>query len=42
MIADEQARKLGENGLVTTEGSKIHQSLLERSKEYTVIKGKLS
>jgi uncharacterized protein YkwD len=42
MIADEQARRLGEAGLVTTEGSSCHVSLQERSKEYAVVKGKLS
>lgn len=42
MIADQQARKLGQNGLLTTDSTSIHKSLLERSKEYTVVKGKLS
>jgi uncharacterized protein YkwD len=42
MIADEQARRLGENGLATTEGSSLHRSLQERAREYTVVKGKLS
>jgi hypothetical protein len=32
MIADEQARKLGESGLITTEGSLLHKSLQDRAK----------
>jgi hypothetical protein len=31
MIADQQARKLGESGLITTEGTSNHKTLLERS-----------
>lgn len=42
MIADAQAKRLGENGLLTTEGSSLHQSLPDRAKEYTIVKGRIS
>jgi len=42
MVADEQATVLGEQGLFTTEGTRLHRSLPERVKDYAVIKGRLS
>lgn len=42
MVADEQAKLLGENGLLTTEGSNMHKSLPLRCEPYAVIDGRLS
>lgn len=42
MIADQQARRLGQNGWLTTEGQPNHTSLPDRAKEYAIITGKVS
>jgi hypothetical protein len=42
MVADAQAKRLGVEGLLTTETTNNHQKLPERIKEYAVVKGKLS
>lgn len=42
MIADQQARRLSEYGLLTTEGHSSHQSLPERAKDFVIAKGKIS
>lgn len=42
MIADQQARRLSEYSLLTTEGHSSHQSLTERAKDFVTVKGKIS
>ena len=42
MVADQQARRLAEHNLVTTEGHECHQSLPQRVKDYAIVKGKIS
>jgi hypothetical protein len=42
MIADQQARKLGEYGLLTTEGHQLHLPLPQRIKDFAVVKGRIS
>jgi len=42
MAADEQAIKLGDNGLITTDGTRDHIPLPERCKKYGVIRGRLT
>ncbi len=42
MIADQQARKLGENGLLTTEGHQLHVPLPQRIKDFAIVKGRIS
>jgi hypothetical protein len=42
MAADEQAIKLGDNGLITTDGTKFHNPLPQRCKQYGVVRGRLS
>ena len=42
MIADQQARRLAENNLVTTEGHFSHQTLPSRAKDFAIVKGKIS
>lgn len=42
MAADEQARKLGGNGLLTTEGTLHHKILPDRCKQFSVLRGRVS
>lgn len=42
MIADQQARRLSQYNLLTTEGHSSHQSLPERAKDFVTAKGKIS
>ena len=42
MAADEQAIKLGDNGLITTENTRHHVQLPERCKQYGIVRGRLS
>ncbi len=41
LAADEQALRLGENGLVTTEDTPYHRPLTDRCKNFAVIRGRL-
>lgn len=42
MAADAQAKKLGVDGLLTTEATNDHRKLPQRVKDYAVVKGKLT
>jgi len=42
MAADEQAARLGQNGLYTTEGTSMYRALPQRVQDYAVVKGKLT
>ena len=41
MAADEQATILGEQGLVTTEGTRFFNPLPKRVEDYAIIRGRL-
>ena len=42
MAADEHAIKLGDNGLITTDGTRYHIPLPERCKKYGIVRGRLT
>ena len=42
MAADDQASRLGEHGLVTTEGTEYHTSLPDRCKQFALVRGRLT
>ena len=42
LAADEQASVLGEEGILTTEGTRFHRSLPDRLKDYAIVKGRLT
>jgi hypothetical protein len=42
MAADEQAIRLGDNGLTTTDGTRFHTPLPERCKQFGVVRGRLT
>lgn len=42
LAADDQASILGEQGLVTTEGTRYHKSLPDRVQEYAIIRGRIT
>jgi uncharacterized protein YkwD len=42
MIADQQARRLAQYDLVTTEGHSCHQPLTARIKDFAIVKGRIS
>ena len=42
LAADDQASALGENGLITTEGTRGHKSLPDRIQQYAIVRGRIS
>lgn len=42
LAADEQASVLGEEGILTTEGTRFHKTLPERVKDFAIIKGRIT
>lgn len=42
LAADEQASILGEQGLITTEGTRMHRALPDRIQQYAIVRGRIS